>query len=152
MTIKAIETEYKGYKFRSRLEARWAVFFDAMNWTWEYETEGFKMEYKGEIIHYLPDFWLPGMQIFVEVKGPALNAADRLKIEALAYTSDKAVYVLRGIPDAAEPGMFEICVCDPEKDDAVIWLDYEPHPKQIEYLNAALAKARRSRFEHGEKG
>ena len=28
--IKAIETEYNGYKFRSRLEARWAVFFDAL--------------------------------------------------------------------------------------------------------------------------
>ena len=27
--IKAIQTEYNGYLFRSRLEARWAVFFDA---------------------------------------------------------------------------------------------------------------------------
>ena len=26
MEIKAIETEYNGYKFRSRLEARWARF------------------------------------------------------------------------------------------------------------------------------
>jgi hypothetical protein len=29
--IKAIETSYKGYRFRSRLEARWAVFFDALD-------------------------------------------------------------------------------------------------------------------------
>ena len=28
--MKAIETEYNGYRFRSRLEARWAVFFDAL--------------------------------------------------------------------------------------------------------------------------
>jgi hypothetical protein len=28
MSAKAIETHYKGYRFRSRLEARWAVFFD----------------------------------------------------------------------------------------------------------------------------
>lgn len=28
--MKAIETRYKGYRFRSRLEARWAVFFDAL--------------------------------------------------------------------------------------------------------------------------
>jgi hypothetical protein len=28
--IKTIETIYNGYRFRSRLEARWAVFFDAM--------------------------------------------------------------------------------------------------------------------------
>ena len=35
-TMKPIETEYKGYRFRSRLEARWAVFFDALNIKWEY--------------------------------------------------------------------------------------------------------------------
>jgi hypothetical protein len=29
MTIQAIETVYRGHRFRSRLEARWAVFFDA---------------------------------------------------------------------------------------------------------------------------
>ena len=39
--IKAIETYYKGYRFRSRLEARWAVFFDAAGIKYEYEPEGF---------------------------------------------------------------------------------------------------------------
>ena len=34
--IKAIETYYKGYRFRSRLEARWAVFFDAACVEYEY--------------------------------------------------------------------------------------------------------------------
>ena len=29
-SIQVIETAYKGYRFRSRLEARWAVFFDAI--------------------------------------------------------------------------------------------------------------------------
>ena len=38
--MKAIQTEYKGYLFRSRLEARWAVFFDAFGISWEYEPEG----------------------------------------------------------------------------------------------------------------
>lgn len=37
---KAIQTEYRGYLFRSRLEARWAVFFDACRIPWEYEPEG----------------------------------------------------------------------------------------------------------------
>ena len=39
--MKAIQTEYKGYLFRSRLEARWAVFFDACGVDWEYEPEGY---------------------------------------------------------------------------------------------------------------
>lgn len=50
--IKAIETKYKGYRFRSRLEARWAVFFDAMGYKWEYEPEGFDLDG----VYYLPDF------------------------------------------------------------------------------------------------
>lgn len=28
--IKSIETEYNGIRFRNRLEARWAVFFDEL--------------------------------------------------------------------------------------------------------------------------
>lgn len=42
--IKAIETEYDGHRFRSRLEARWAVFFNAVGLTYEYEIEGFEMD------------------------------------------------------------------------------------------------------------
>jgi hypothetical protein len=30
MTLRPLETLYNGYRFRSRLEARWAVFFEAM--------------------------------------------------------------------------------------------------------------------------
>ena len=66
--IEAIETQYKGYRFRSRLEARWAVFFDALGLSWEYEPEGFDL---GEHGWYLPDFrvWTPqGRPVWYEVK------------------------------------------------------------------------------------
>lgn len=53
MHLQPIETEYKGYKFRSRLEARWAVFFDALNLKWQYEVEGFSLS---DGRYYLPDF------------------------------------------------------------------------------------------------
>ena len=36
-TIKAHQTQYAGVLFRSRLEARWAAFFDLIGWRWEYE-------------------------------------------------------------------------------------------------------------------
>lgn len=52
-TIKPIETVYNGYRFRSRLEARWAVFFDALKVNYEYEPEGFELP-SGN--YYLPDF------------------------------------------------------------------------------------------------
>jgi len=34
---KAHPTNYHGVTFRSRLEARWAAFFDLAGWSWEYE-------------------------------------------------------------------------------------------------------------------
>jgi hypothetical protein len=36
-TIAAIPTIYKGVKYRSRLEARWAAFFDLLGFEFEYE-------------------------------------------------------------------------------------------------------------------
>jgi hypothetical protein len=36
-TIKAIPTMYRGRQYRSRLEARWAAFFDELGWHAEYE-------------------------------------------------------------------------------------------------------------------
>lgn len=63
--IKPIQTKYNGYKFRSRLEARWAVFFDNAGIEYRYEVEGFK--HKRDC--YLPDFYLPKSKTWVEVKG-----------------------------------------------------------------------------------
>jgi hypothetical protein len=65
MDIKPIETIYNGYRFRSRLEARWAVFFDALGIRYEYEPEGFVLE-NGK--SYLPDFFLPELKTYVEIK------------------------------------------------------------------------------------
>ena len=58
--IKAIQTEYRGYLFRSRLEARWAVFFDACGVEYEYEPEGYDL---GSGLMYLPDFLLHIQQL-----------------------------------------------------------------------------------------
>ena len=65
MNIKAIETAYKGYRFRSRLEARWAVYLDELGVEWKYEPEGYELDKAGR---YLPDFYLPTSDSFIEVK------------------------------------------------------------------------------------
>lgn len=67
---KPIETKYKGYRFRSRLEARWAVFFDHAKIKWEYEPEGFELDCGSR---YLPDFFLPDVNSWVEIKGKKAN-------------------------------------------------------------------------------
>jgi hypothetical protein len=71
--IKPIETVYKGYRFRSRLEARWAVFFDELGVKWLYEHEGFELPGVGR---YLPDFYLPEFDEYVEVKGGHIQLPD----------------------------------------------------------------------------
>jgi len=76
--IKAIETNYKGYRMRSRLEARWATFFDALGVPWRYEVEGYEKRFEGEkVIRYLPDFYLPESKTWVEVKGSDEQLRDR---------------------------------------------------------------------------
>jgi hypothetical protein len=68
--MKAIQTRYSGRHFRSRLEARWAVFFDVLEVDWEYELEGFDLD---ELGWYLPDFWLPSIDCWFEVKPKEAN-------------------------------------------------------------------------------
>ncbi len=57
--IRAIPTRYAGRLFRSRTEARWAVFFDELGVEWEYEVQGFETSHG----RYLPDFYLPQMTL-----------------------------------------------------------------------------------------
>lgn len=91
VTIKAIETEYNGYLFRSRLEARWAVFFDALGIEYSYELEGYDLDG----LWYLPDFWLPQYRIWVEIKGRLDQESER-KIYNLA-SQHEPVFVLSDI-------------------------------------------------------
>lgn len=94
--IKAIETRYKGYRFRSRLEARWAVFFDALGIQWEYEKEGYDL---GDAGWYLPDFWLPQVEMWAEVKPQHFSAVEIDRCWALCAHTGYEVVLLDGMPD-----------------------------------------------------
>lgn len=61
MKYHNIPTRYQGAYFRSRLEARWAAFFDLCGWKWNYEP----FDLKG----WIPDFIIQGYStLLVEVK------------------------------------------------------------------------------------
>jgi hypothetical protein len=81
MTIAPIETRYADCRFRSRLEARWAVFFDHLGIAWQYEPEGYLVG-APEPTPYLPDFWLPNPGVWVEVKGAEEQLDVGLIVEA----------------------------------------------------------------------
>lgn len=104
MTIaSSVETEYAGCRFRSRLEARWAVFFDHAGIEWQYEPERFGLS-GGRT--YLPDFYLPECDTWVEVKGSneALDielmylAARELPRRPSAYDNGARLLILGSIP------------------------------------------------------
>lgn len=92
MSIKPIETAYKGYRFRSRLEARWAVFFDAVGLDWEYEKEGFDIDGSW----YLPDFYIPKRKYWIEIKGEPRNE-DIVKIIGLALYKREISALITGL-------------------------------------------------------
>ena len=89
--IKPIETIYNGYRFRSRLEARWAVFLDSLGVKYEYEPEGFRLP-DGSM--YLPDFRVmchasrgqdcEPFPLYIEVKGQ-MDEASAKKIKEFSY-------------------------------------------------------------------
>ena len=77
--MKAIQTRYNGYLFRSRLEARWAVFFKSLGMKWEYEPEGFDL---GDGVYYLPDFRVTspqGLISWYEVKRKGHPPCEKMK-------------------------------------------------------------------------
>lgn len=93
MGIKAIETRYRGRRFRSRLEARWAIFFDTIGLPWVYEVDGYKLE---DGTCYLPDFLLPSLSAYVEVKpySPDYPSREIENCRLLSKQTGKAVFML----------------------------------------------------------
>lgn len=107
-SVKPIETVWRGYRFRSRLEARWAVFFDALKLKWEYEPEGFEL---GDGIRYLPDFRVryPGRwadeahDVWFEVKADPTTLSQGDWEKLLRFEKQHGLIVLDGAP---EPRMY----------------------------------------------
>lgn len=175
--MKAIETVYRGYRFRSRLEARWAVFFDMLDLQWTYESEGYDLDG----IWYLPDFWLPNFfnGSFLEVKPTNTSEQDEEKIRALAshknvfvaiddpMTNQGLYYVFREelafLRFAYKEASRQLCLLDEDLDAA--WLLCNTFTRDEVFLNGkwpveltnnkvlmdAYLAARQARFERGQE-
>lgn len=93
--MRTLPTEYNGLKYRSRTEARWAVVFDALGWRHQYEPEGFLLP-SGP---YCPDFYLPDVDAYFEVKGREPTDREKRKAEELCVATQTVVIVSKGPPD-----------------------------------------------------
>jgi hypothetical protein len=94
-TPHAIPTDWNGYRFRSRLEGRWAIFLTSMGIAFEYEPEGFDLP-SGR---YLPDLYLPVVGMYAEVKPQELTPAEKRLCVELVRATGKACLYLVGTPD-----------------------------------------------------
>lgn len=125
MTLTVIETRYKGYHFRSRLEARFFIFLDTLNLRPAYEPEGFNL---GDGIFYLPDFWLPEQDCWVEIKPDAPTGAEADKAGRLATQYGKKVVLFYGPVESQLP----MDCWDPGGDSA--WAFYPDGSVDYRYL------------------
>lgn len=165
--MKAIETKYKGYRFRSRLEARWAVFFDALGVVWEYEPEGFEL---GGGVRYLPDFRIQYVvdghpcAEWVEVKADAPTTEEIAKLSVLCRQQKMCGTVLYGTPGAHGLVVVSAAKCsahDVGTDSAALnlaatvraWRGFADELRvEIPRVRGAIIGARGARFEFGESG
>ena len=119
--MRAIETYYNGYRFRSRLEARWAVFFDSLHVKYEYEPEGFELP---DGSRYLPDFRVKcfgkrgdrdqkPFDLWIEVKGK-MSAKDANKIRQFTGMTKEGrpiknpLLIVNCIPDRGHSSDFDL--------------------------------------------
>jgi hypothetical protein len=165
---QAIETKYQGCAFRSRLEARYAVFFDALGIKWEYEPEGFVL---ADETWYLPDFWLPKFHnpegLWVEVK-PDDGDFDTAK--NFARSTGQSILLANGTPSCKA---YWIAVGEPAGTTDAIFMDkyitgvnkneyrlytglsgHEVTDDRLDWFGDGVAyavdAARSARFEHGQ--
>ncbi len=114
---RAIETAYAGCRFRSRLEARWAVFFDGIGAKWDYEPEGYELP-SGR---YLPDFRLQGVECWVEIKPVGPDAREMRFAEELAVSTDRAIAIFVGTP--GKPSGWVYCADSTDASAGTGWWD-----------------------------
>ena len=103
LAIRAKPTLYKGIRFRSRLEARWAIFLDALDVEWVYEpaVEG--------VQGYLPDFQV-GDTWFIEVKPESWQDRspssdhDISRFASFLAGTERHLFVTHGAPGEWENG------------------------------------------------
>lgn len=123
-----LETLYNGAIYRSRLEARWALFFDELEIRFWYEPQGYKLP---DGSRYLPDFFLPQVNMHAEVKPVELTPGELYKCRAVAAGTGMKLMMLVGPPDFRTYFACLPCVIGSETEAAVedFLLDIDYHKR-----------------------
>jgi hypothetical protein len=134
--LRASPTWYGLTRFRSRLEAKWAIFYDAVGLRWIYEPEGYDLENTW----YLIDFHFPDVNHWAEIKGTARGQIEQVirKASLLAVHSRQPVLVFVG--DEVKPTTGAMAFFSRERqplyDGPVYWMQC-PSCKRLGYGNTS---------------
>ncbi|MEL7641527.1 MAG: hypothetical protein AAGU21_17980 [Solidesulfovibrio sp.] len=66
--MPSVKTRYGDYLFRSKLEAKWAVFMDLLCVSYKYEPEKAVVGVNFFECTYIPDFFLDEIELYLEIK------------------------------------------------------------------------------------
>ena len=119
---RALPTKYDGTFYRSRAEARWAVFLKRLGIVFDYEYEGFATGPEA----YLPDFLLPGQALWAEVK--ASIDADPEGVNKLRHFIEARQRERGVILTSLQPGEMTFLLIGPDgrgdywEDDRATWM------------------------------
>ena len=101
-------SKFAGDCFRSQLEVRWALFFKGLGIDYIYEKQAYGL-LSG---WYLPDFWLPKLKVFVEVKPWIGGTPDAARYRELAQSTGYPLLCVQGRP---ESGRYAVDVYAPAR-------------------------------------
>jgi hypothetical protein len=103
-TIRARPTTYRSTDFRSRLEARWAAFFDLIDWRWTYEPF--------ETGHWIPDFIVHGDRPLLIEVGPVSTEAEYVAKAAKAVAANRGAVLVAGVSPVGPDGAAGLLTTD----------------------------------------
>lgn len=154
--IKPVQTFYKNYHFRSRLEARYAVMFDSLGLNWEYEKDTYALPHGW----YLPDFWFVDLEVWAEVKPFAFTELEEIKARELSVVTERNVILLDSLPenrayDLAIGSRYWDRVCLTNDNGRTLYNHAFPNGSDGDWFadtEIAVKAALSARFEHGQKG
>lgn len=110
--VEAIETEYQGVKYRSRTEARWAVFLEHLGLNFNYENELVTLS-SGE--KYLPDFFIYDFDAYFEIKPSNENVVTEECTKARTLAKDEknhSVWLAMGPPSSDQANILPLNLWD----------------------------------------
>ncbi|AUR96791.1 restriction endonuclease [Vibrio phage 1.232.O._10N.261.51.E11] len=98
-------SKIKDMRFRSKTEAMWAALISETGYICEYEPNTFKTP----LGWYCPDFYLPEVSMYIEVKGEEPTASESEKLIDVQTKTGCHVAFLIGMPETDSIGFMNCC-------------------------------------------